>query len=274
MRKQNKLSLILINGALLFLTVSFLIPGLVILVNSFKTRQEARILNLVLPEVIRISNYMEVIERGKLITSFMNSMIYAVGSVFLILLFTTSGAYVLSRNKSRLNRFFYFFVVLGIGMPVNYIALMKVMQITNLINSRTGMVILYAALNIPISLFITYGFVGNIPRELDEAAVIDGCSPPTLFFRIIFPLLKPVSATLLVLNFMVVWNDFIMPLYYLNSSSKWPMTLAVYNFFGIFQHEWNLVCADIVLTSLPVLIVYFAGQKYIVSGMVSGSVKG
>lgn len=274
MKTLVKFKNIIINIFIAGLTAIFFIPGLVIFINSFKTKQEARILNLNLPETINLINYEEVIEKGKLISSFFNSTIYSVGGVVLILLFTTTGAYVLSRNKSKLNQFLYFFVVLGIAMPINYIALMKVMQFTSLINTRLGMIILYTGLNIPISLFIAYGFIGNIPRELDEAATLDGCSPLNLFYRIIFPLLKPVLATLTVLNFMGIWNDFIMPLYYLNASSKWPMTLAVYNFFGMFQHAWNLVCADIVLTSIPVLIVYLLGQKYIVDGMVTGSVKG
>ncbi|MBN2617171.1 MAG: carbohydrate ABC transporter permease [Spirochaetales bacterium] len=265
---------IVLNVLIVGISTIFFTPGLVIFINSLKTKQEARILNLSLPEAIKVINYQEVIERGKLISSFLNSALYSIGGVILILCITTAGAYVLSRNKTKLNQFIYFFIVLGIAMPINYIALMKVMQFTNLINTRIGMIILYTGLNIPISLFIAYGFIGNIPRELDEAAILDGCSSIELFYKIIFPLLKPVIATLAVLNFMGIWNDFIMPLYYLNASSKWPMTLAVYNFFGMFQHEWNLVCADIVLTSIPVLIVYLLGQKYIVDGMVSGSVKG
>jgi len=108
---------------------------------------------------------------------------------------------------------------------------------------------------------------------LHEAAIIDGCNPSSLYFRIIFPLLKPIIATLFVLNFMSTWNDFTMSIYFLNESSKWPMTLAVYNFFGQFSTQWNLVCADIVLTCIPVLIVFILGQKYIVAGMTSGSVK-
>lgn len=265
---------IISNTVMVLITTIFLIPGLVILINSFKTRQETRSLDLSLPAIPQFGNFLEVIERGKLVSSFFNSTIYSVGGVVIIIIFTTLGAYVLSRNKTVINQMIYFFIVLGIAMPINYIALMKVMQFTHLNNTRYGMILLYAGLNIPISLFISFGFVGNIPKELDEAAILDGCSPFQLFSQIIFPLLKPVIATLAVLNFMGIWNDFIMPLYYLNASSKWPMTLAVYNFFGMFQHEWNLVCADIVLTSIPVLLVYLLGQRYIVDGMVSGSVKG
>ena len=151
--------------------------------------------------------------------------------------------------------------------------LMKVMKLTHLINTRMGMILIYAAINIPISLFIIYGFVGNIPVEIDEAAIIDGCDAKNLLVRIGFPLLVPVMVTIFVLNFMGIWNDFTIPLYYLNNSEKWPMTLAVYNFFGIFENQWNLVCADITLTILPVLILFVLAQKYIVCGVSAAAVK-
>lgn len=159
-------------------------------------------------------------------------------------------------------------------MPINNVALMKVMQAFHLVNTRIGIILLYAAINIPLSLFLAYGFVSTIPREIDEAAVLDGCTPIQMFIKVIAPLLKPIISTLFVLDFMAVWNDFTMPLYYLNNSHKWPMTLAVYNFFGAFENSWNLVAADIMLTLLPVLVVFILGQKYIVGGVAAGSVKG
>jgi raffinose/stachyose/melibiose transport system permease protein len=184
------------------------------------------------------------------------------------------SAFVFSRNPSKLNKFIYFFIILGISLPINYVALMKILQISMLNNTRLGIILLYTAVNIPISIFIMHSFVSTIPKEIDEAAIIDGCSPLKIFFYVIFPLFKPVVVTVGVLCFMSCWNEFIYPLYYLNSSFKWPMSLAVYNFFGQYVREWNIVCADIVLTSLPVIIVYILGQKYIVSGMTVGSVKG
>jgi ABC-type glycerol-3-phosphate transport system permease component len=116
--------------------------------------------------------------------------------------------------------------------------------------------------------------LSNASKDLKEAAVIDGASPFGLFFRIVMPLMKPVLVTVMVLTFLNTWNEFVMPLYFLGSTDKWPMTLAVYNFFGMYFKDWNLVCADIVLTSLPVIVVYLLGQKYIVSGMTAGAVKG
>ncbi|MBS1184125.1 MAG: transporter permease, partial [Proteobacteria bacterium] len=166
------------------------------------------------------------------------------------------------------------FLIMGIALPINFFTLTTMMQVTHLINTKIGIIILYAALQVPFSIFLIYGFVDTIPRELDEAAIIDGCRPPQLFFLIVLPLLKPVLITAGLLNFLNIWNDFMMPLYYLNSSSNWPMTLAVYNFFGQYQSSWNLVSADILLTIIPVIVIYLLGQRFIIAGMTSGSVKG
>ena len=252
----------------------FLVPVAVVVINSLKSGAEAAIMNLQLPSVPEFANYLVVIERGKLFTTFVNSFIYSMGSSLLVVFLTLAAAFVLSRNKSRLSTVIYYFMVLGIALPLNYVALMKVMKLFGLINTQHGIILLYAAITIPISLFISFGFVSTIPRELDEAAVIDGCRPHQLFLRIVLPLMQPIAVTIFVLSFMTCWNDFILPLYFLNSTDKWPMTLAVYNFFGIFQTQWNLVSADIVLTSLPVLIIFILGQKYIVGGLTAGAVKG
>lgn len=251
-----------------------MIPMIVVVLTSFKSSGEANNMSLTLPKKWMFENYAIVIEQGKLISSFLNGLIYATFSVLIIILVVSAAAFVISRNFKGINKFIYYFIIAGIAMPINNVALMKVMQALHLVNQRYGIILLYAAINIPLSLFLCYGFISTIPREIDEAAVIDGCTPTRLFTRIILPLLKPIISTLFVLNFMAVWNDFTMPLYYLNNSKKWPMTLAVYNFFGAFENSWNLVSADIVLTLLPVLLIFILGQKYIVGGVSAGAVKG
>lgn len=216
-----------------------------------------------------------VIEKGKLLVSFLNSMLYSVGATLLTVTFASMAAYLMSRrNDSRFFRAVYMYLVLGIVIPINYVALMKVMQITHLNNNRLGIILLYTALQLPFMVFLIYGFVAKVPRELDEAAVMDGCGPIKLFFSIILPLLKPAVISSAVLCFLNTWNEFIMPLYFLNSTTKWPMPLAVYNFFGQYSKSWNLICADILLTCLPVIIIYVACQKYIVGGQTAGAVKG
>jgi raffinose/stachyose/melibiose transport system permease protein len=272
-RKKAQLN-VLKNIVIWIITLCMLIPLVLIIINSLKDRYQASSMGLDLPKALHFENYLTVIQQGKLLRSFFNSMLYASVSVVLSTILSTMAAYVLSRNRTKFNKFIYFFITLGIAMPVNYVSLTKVMQLTHLINTRIGICLLYVATQIPFTVFLIYGFISTVPRELDESGVVDGCTPMRLFFSIVFPLLKPVLVTVSVLNFMGVWNDFVNPLYYLNSASKWPMTLAVYNFFGQFQMQWNLVSADIILTSLPVILIYLLGQKYIVSGMTSGAVKG
>ncbi len=118
------------------------------------------------------------------------------------------------------------------------------------------------------------GFYKSIPRDIDESALLDGCSILRLLFSIVFPLVKPVTVTVIIISFMSVWNDFSIAIYFLNSPKKYTMVLTAYNYFGVHSADWNLVFGDIVLVSLPVVILYFALQKYIVAGMTAGAVKG
>lgn len=248
-------------------------PIYLVFINSLKTQAEASSMGVEFPAAIQWSNFTTVIEKGKLIGAFGNSVLYAVASTAIGITVAALAAYVLSRHRNRFNRIVYFFIIMGIAMPTNFVTLTKVMQVTNLINTQIGIILLYAASQIPFSVFLIYAFIETLPRELDEAAIIDGCSPPRLFFSVIYPLLTPVLVTSAVLNFLGIWNEFLLPLYYLNRSTNWPMTLAVYNFFGQFEADWSLVSADVVLTILPVILVYLMAQRFILSGMVAGAVK-
>jgi raffinose/stachyose/melibiose transport system permease protein len=262
------------HSAAMLVCLIMVIPVYLILTNSFKSSAQANSMGMDLPTTLHWENFSTVIDRGRLGTSFINSVLYSSGSTIMATLFAAMTAYVLSRNPTRLNRFLYFFLIMGIALPINFFTLTKIMQITQLINTKVGIVVLYSATQIPFSVFLIYGFIDSVPRELDEAAIIDGCGSVKLFFRIILPLLTPVLVTAGILNFLGVWNDFLLPLYFLNNSTHWPMTLAVYNFFGQYQQDWNLVSADILLTILPVIVIYLVGQRFILSGLSSGAVKG
>ncbi len=275
MRFKKGFGIVSVNLLAWILSFLMLVPLVLILLNSVKTSQAASDMSLALPEgSLRFDNFVTVIEKGKLGLTFLNSLLYSTGSVVLCAILSSMAAYVFSRNRCRLHRFLYLFIVLGITMPINFVALMKVMQFTLLQNTRLGIILLYTALQLPFNIFLIFGFIGKIPKDIDEAAVIDGCGPIRLFSIVILPLLKPVLVTVMVLTFLNTWNEFVLPLYFLGSSAKWPMTLAVYNFFGMYATDWNLVCADIVLTCMPVVVVYLLGQRYIVAGMTAGAVKG
>ena len=274
MRNRRRWQTVGVNTLAWALSLILMAPLLLILVNSFKDSVSASDMNLALPASPQWSNYSVVVEKGKLGITFLNSMLYSIGSVLLCTLLSSMAAYVMSRNNRRLHKTLYLFIVLGIAMPINFVTLMRVMQVTRLMNKKIGIILFYTATQIPFNVFLIHSFVSKIPEEIDEAATIDGASPLGLFLRVVLPLLKPVLVTVMVLTFLNTWNEFVMPLYFLGSSTKWPMTLAVYNFFGMYFKDWNLVCADIVLTSMPVILVYLLGQKYIVAGMTAGAIKG
>jgi raffinose/stachyose/melibiose transport system permease protein len=274
MTVKNKAGIVIGSIVAWLVSLVFIVPYFAVILTSLKTKQDADIISFALPSAIQWDNYSRAIEQGKLVLAFKNSLINSVGSVAILILFVTLASFIISRRRDKLTRFCYAFMLLGLAIPASNITLIKIMQTIGLMNTRPGIILIYVAANAPLALFLCVGFMGSIPRELDEAAIIDGCGPFSLFAKVIFPLLMPIVATLFVLNVMTVWNDFSMPLYFLNNSKMWPMTLAVYNFFGRYHQEWNLVCADAVLTTLPVMILFIFGQKYIVGGLTTGAVKG
>ena len=274
MPTPNKARLTLAHGVAIGTSALMFMPVYLVIVNSLKTRGEASTLSADLPAAPQWGNFSEVIEAGNLVVSFGNSLLYSGLSTVLGTLIAAMAAFVLSRRRTHFNRFLYFFLIMGIALPINFFTLTWTLQVLGLINTKLGMIFLYTTLQVPFSIFLIYGFVETIPTDLDEAATLDGCGPAKVFFLIILPLLKPVVVTAFILNFLTVWSDFLYPLYYLNDTDNWPMTLAVYNFFGRYNSEWNLVAANILLNIIPVIFVYLAGQRYIVAGLTSGSVKG
>jgi len=249
-------------------------PIYVIFVNSLKTQADAASMGPELPLHPQWGNFATVIDQGNLLTALFNSVLYSLGATVIAVLLAALAAYALARRRTRRHGIIYLILIMGIALPTNYVTLTKVMQYTHLIDSQLGMILLYAATLIPFNVFLIYAFIDTLPRELDESAFIDGCSPIRTFSSIIVPMLTPVLVTCGILNILNVWNEFMMPLYFLNSTSNWPMTLAVYNFFGTYQSNWALVSADVVLTIAPVILIYFVAQRWILSGLGSGAVKG
>lgn len=250
------------------------VPIYLVFVNALKTRPEAASMGVGLPLDPQWQNFATVVEKGKLLGAFVNSLVYSLGATAICVTLSALAAYVLARRRTRRHQAIYLLLIMGIAMPTNFVTLTAVMQWTHLINTQIGIILLYAATQIPFSVFLIYAFMQTVPRELDEAALIDGCTPLRAFVQVIFPMLTPVLVTLAVLSILNIWNEFLMPLYFLNRSADWPMTLAVYNFFGQYQADWSLVSADVVLTILPVIVIYIVAQRWILSGMASGAVKG
>ncbi|MDD2459079.1 MAG: carbohydrate ABC transporter permease [Eubacteriales bacterium] len=271
--KRSLIGSVLKHALMILLSLVILMPFYMVLVNSFKTKGEAARMSLGLPSVWQFSNYAVVVEQGKLVQGFFNSALYASVSTFVAVISCAMAAFVLSRKRTRLNSSLFYFFLIGLFFPLNYVTLAKIMQITQIANTRLGLIVAFTSSMIPFCIFVIRNFISTVPVQLDEAATIDGASPLKLFFQIILPLLKPILVTAFILQLMGVWNDFMTPLYLSGKSSMWPMNLAIYNFFGKEKSSWNLVFADIILNVIPVLAIYLFGQRYIIGGLTSGAVK-
>jgi raffinose/stachyose/melibiose transport system permease protein len=263
------LQLLLVAACLLIF-----LPLMIMLLGSFKDVKEAALLNLNLPSQWHFENYQVVFERGRVGRAFINSMLITVSSVALTTLSASMSSFYMARSRRRFASLLYSVFMLGLIAPMSLIPTIKLMQALSLNNTYPGIIVIFSATNMAFSVLLMTGFIKTIPKELDEAAIIDGCGLLRAFFSVVLPLLKPVVVTSAIVVFMGVWNSFMMPLYFLSASDMWPMPLTVYNFFGQYQSSWNLVFADLTMTAAPIFLVYLIGQRFIIDGMTAGAVKG
>lgn len=275
MKKQERnwwVYLILCGGILLMA-----LPLVVTIISSFKETSEITGNFFGLPETWTLSNYERLFEDG-VVQYFFNSSLLTLVGVGLILLVIPMAAFSIARHmeQKKVFLFLYFFLIIGIFVPFQVIMLPMTKLMSNLgLNNLLGLILLYLAYAIPQTLFLYVGYIKAIvPREMDEAAAIDGCSKFTMYWRIIFPLLKPMHATVLIINALWIWNDFLLPLLVLNKDqSLWTMPLFQYNYQGMYFSDYGPSFASYVVGIIPILIVYLVFQKNIISGMTSGSVK-
>ena len=264
----------LVELIMILASLLVLLPILVMILGSFKTSAEVLDFSLSLPKEWMFSNYKLVYEEGDLLRAFLNGILITGISSIVNIVTTSAASFVLVRRESRLSNFLYLFFFMGLIAPMSTITTIRVVQWMGFYGSVTSVILIYAALNTAFSVFLYNGFIKSIPKVLDEVAFLEGAGMFSVFFRIIIPLIVPVNATVAIMVFMSVWNDITIPLYFLTDSSDWTMPLSVYNFYGKFSRDWNLIFADLVLTSLPVFILYLFAQKYIVGGLTAGAVKG
>ncbi len=250
----------------------FLIPMVVILLNSFKSAAEASVFNFQLPKQWLFSNYATVLADPTIVRGFINSVIITLGVTVGTLLVCSLGAFIIARRTDRLTGGSYSYLLAGMIAPFAFIPAIKVLEFLGLSNSYEGLILVDISVQIPFTTLIMVGFIRQIPRELDEAAILDGCGRFTLFFRVIFPLLKPITLTAVILLFTYAWNEF-QNVLFLAGPNVWTMPMTVFNFEGLHTSDYALVCANLVVTVLPMLVLFLLLQRYITSGIVSGAVK-
>ena len=279
--KKQKAKLGILEIVLWIGTLAVFIPYALVLLTSFKDRREAGLFQLSLPSEWHIvDNYATILSKGDILRGFLNSCLITGVATFIILLCAVLLSYYIgrankmSRRHGKFTGWLYIYVIIGMTAPISLVTTYKLLTGLSLIGSQLGAIFIYCGMLIPFATFIYSGFIKTIPRELDEAAAIDGCNPTRFFFVIIFPLLKPVTITCFILVFIAVWNDAQTILFFVGNSQDWTMPLAIYKFFGYYRTEWNLIFGSVLLATLPLLIVYLFAQKHIIDGMVAGSIKG
>ncbi|WP_212391541.1 carbohydrate ABC transporter permease [Sporosarcina beigongshangi] len=267
---------------LLFLAaLVFLSPIYIIIVNSFKNRQELYDNALALPEKFSFQYYTEAMEKMGFLSALGNSLYITILSVLIIVVLSSMTAWMLARTDNKLSKiiFMTFIATMLIPFQTLMMPLMQLMgTITNelhipMFNTREGLIFMHVGFSSSISVFLYHGFIKSIPITLEEAATIDGASKFGVFWRIIFPMLKPITVTVMILNVINIWNDYLLPSLTLTDKGLRTIPLSTFYFFGEFTIKWNLAMAGLMLTIIPVVIFYVLAQKHIIKGIGEGAVK-
>jgi raffinose/stachyose/melibiose transport system permease protein len=263
-------------GILIFTCLLVILPILVVLFGSLKTQSEYLTTSVLTPPQnwFNFENFKIAFIQGKISTGFINTTILLIVSLTLSTLFGAMVAYSLQRFKfwGRSLIFNLFMLAALVPSITNQVTVFQIISGLGLYNTIYSAMILYIGTDV-IAIYIFLQFVASIPNSIDESGVIDGASFFTIFFRLIFPLLKPAIVTVIVIKGIGVYNDFYVPLLYMPDEGLRTMSTALYNFIGPYGSAWQIICAGTILIVIPSLIVFIILQKYIYNGFVSGSVK-
>lgn len=254
----------------------FLVPFYFLLVNSVKSFGDILTNAAGWPKSFLWGNYAEAWKLTVFPKVFWNSLVVAVVSNVLLALISSMAAYRMVRRNTLFNRLLFGAFVAAMVIPFQsiMIPLVKVVSTLGLMDSRTGLIICYLGFGAPLSVFLFHGFVKTVPKEIEEAGRVDGCSTYGIFFKIVLPLMQPIAVTVIILNALWIWNDYLMPYLILQNPDLQTIPIATYSFFGQFTKQWDLALPALVLGILPIVIFFLAMQKYIIEGISQGSVKG
>jgi len=259
------------------LALVYIYPLVLVIINSLKTFAQIMENVIALPSHLEWENFANAFTLMRYPNLFINTLIVTcMGTAGVVLLASLAG-FKLSRTRTRISWLVFLACVAPMMIPFHsfMIALVKVARTLHLTNSIWGLGVVYWGLGVPLSLFLYHGFVKTVPTELDDCAAMDGARPLRAFFQVIFPLLQPVTVSVIVINAMWMWNDFLLPLLILGGSkASQTLQLAAYNFFGQYKIEWQSAMAGVLLTITPAIIFYLILQRHIIKGMVAGAVKG
>ena len=273
---SEKVWLTIKYAALSIFAVMCLYPLVWLFLASFKTNQELYFNTWGLPESWSLTNYINAIVKGGVIRYFGNSVIIAVSSVLVTVILATMVSYAIARMKWKLSKAVYGIFILGMTVPIYglIIPLFSIFKTLGLLNTHLAVIIPQIALGFPMAVFIICGFMRSIPGELEEAAIIDGCSVYRCFGSVVLPIARSSIVTVAGVQFINVWNDLLLPRIFLTDSDKMTLPVGLTNFQAMYSTDYVGMIAAVIITIIPSIIVYILLHRQIMEGMVSGAVKG
>ena len=278
---MDKVKKILLNGIVLVVCFIYLFPIYIIIANSFKNRSELYENILAVPQSFSLQYYAKAMDKMNFASAFVNSVIVTSISIFFIVMLASMTAWMLVREDHLISKLLFNIFVANMIIPFQTL-MMPLMQEMGWIRDTLhipmldhlgGLIYMNIGFGASMAVFLYHGFIKSIPVSLEEAATIDGCTKFGVFWRIVFPMLKPISVTVIILDLIWIWNDYLLPSLVLSSKANRTIPLSTASFFGQFTIQWNLAMAGLTLTIIPVIIFYLFAQKYIVKGVAAGAVK-
>ena len=263
--------------ALIVLGIVIVVPFIFIFLTASKAGPEAAMFQFSMPsQFLLLDNIRQVLEfgDGRMFLALWNSTILTVGSITLIVLLSALIAFVMQRRRDRVAATVNSVMLAGLIIPPAVVPTIFVLQEIGLYRTMIGLIMVEVAFTLPFATMVFRSFMGSIPREIDEAAIIDGASPLQLFFRVILPLLRPAVITVIVVSSVAIYNDFVGPLYFLPGAKNVTVQLTMYSYISQFNSQWHLLFANVVVITIPPLIMFMFFQRQIVAGMTTGALKG
>lgn len=286
MNKKNINKKILYTVGLL-LSLLYISPFYILVANSFKSKRELFQSTINLPASLSLENFKIAADRLSLFwledfrgnidifaSSLFNSLFITIASVSIIVILSSMAAWMLVRTKSKMSTIIFFIFISAMLVPFQavmlpLVALSGVLGIQN----QFGLIFMYLGFGSSLSIFLYHGFIKSLPISVEEAAIVDGCSPWQVFWKIVFPMLKPIHITVASLNVIAIWNDYLLPSLMVNRTGMQTIPLQMFLFFGGYTKEWHLAMAGLLLAIIPIIIFYFIAQKHIIEGITAGASK-
>jgi raffinose/stachyose/melibiose transport system permease protein len=278
---MKKINRIAIEVIAIIVCLFYLFPIYIVFVNSFKSRSELYEDMLALPAKFSFEYFMKALNKMNFLKAFGNSMVVTLVSIAILVVLAAMTAWMLVRTNNTFCKVMFLIFVSTMIIPFQTI-MMPLMQVMSwirdhlhipMVNTTGALIYMNVGFGASMAVFLYHGFVKSIPISLEEAATIDGCNKLMVFWKIVFPMLKPTTATVMILDVIWIWNDYLLPSLVISSKDLRTIPLSTASFFGQFTIEWNLAMAGLMLTIIPVVIFYLSAQKFIVKGVAAGAVK-